>query len=84
MGVPDGDADRRRPTPTVADGRRCYPLRGDMGTVSYQGKEYVLWQYKPTVQGDARIWYIVVEPVRETRGQVLIREVHTRHPNETK
>lgn len=55
-----------------------------MGTVSYQGKEYVLWQYKPTVQGDARIWYIVVEPVRETRGQELIREVHTRHPNETK
>lgn len=71
-------------TPTAADGRRCYPLRDDLGTVTYQGKEHALWQYKPTVQGGARIWYIVVEPAKGRRGQVLIREVHTHHPNETK
>ena len=55
-----------------------HPLRGDLGTITRDGKTHERWQHKPTQQGDARIWFYV-----EGRT-VYLEQVHTRHPNETK
>lgn len=55
-----------------------YPLRGELGTVSHNGSTHERWQHKPTLKGDARIWFFVVEQV------VYLEQVHTHHPNETK
>lgn len=32
-----------------------YPLKGELGEVTREGKRYEPWQHKPTVEGDARI-----------------------------
>ncbi|MFK0002205.1 hypothetical protein [Paenarthrobacter sp. NPDC090522] len=55
-----------------------YPLRGELGLVSHQGSTHERWQHKPTLKGDARIWFFVVEHV------VYLEQVHTHHLNETK
>lgn len=62
----------------LAEGPLNHPLRGELGTVSYGDAQHVRWQHKPTRQGDARIWFFVIENV------VYLEQVHTRHPNETK
>jgi hypothetical protein len=55
-----------------------YPLKGKLGTVMRGGVAHTRWQHKPTVGGDARIWFYV-------EGQtVRLEEVHTKHPNATK
>lgn len=55
-----------------------YPLKGELGVVTYRGRDHVRWQHKPTRQGDARIWFFV-------DGQtVFLEQVHTAHPNQTK
>ena len=55
-----------------------YPLKGALGTVSRGGSTHQRWQHKPTLKGDARIWFYV-------SGQVVyLEQVHTHHPNETK
>jgi hypothetical protein len=49
-----------------------------LGQVTRDGKTYQRWQHKPTLQGDARIWFYV-------EGQVVhLEEVYTHHPNATK
>lgn len=55
-----------------------YPLKGELGTVTRNGKQYERWQHKPTRKGDARIWFYVDERF------VYLERVHTHHPNETK
>ena len=55
-----------------------YPLRGELGLVRHNGSAHERWQHKPTLKGDARIWFFVVEQV------VYLEQVHTHHPNETK
>lgn len=55
-----------------------YRLRGDLGQVRYNGSTYDRWQHKPTLKGDARIWFFVVDQV------VYLEQVHTHHPNGTK
>lgn len=55
-----------------------YPLRGELGGVTRNGSNFQRWQHKPTVQGDARIWFYV------DKGEVFIEQVHTHHPNQTK
>lgn len=55
-----------------------YRLRDDLEFVIRDGVSYQRWQLKPTKQGDARIWYYVHD------GAVVLEQVHTRHPNETK
>lgn len=62
----------------LAEGSLNYPLRGAYGTVTYGGKQHTRWQHKPTSQGDARIWFFVIDQV------VYLEDVHTHHPNETK
>ncbi|ADG73515.1 conserved hypothetical protein [Cellulomonas flavigena DSM 20109] len=53
-------------------------LRGELATVSYHGTTYDRWQHKPSLRDGARIWFFV-------DGQtVLLEDVHTAHPNETK
>lgn len=55
-----------------------YPLRDALGTVTRAGVAHQRWQHKPTLRGDGRIWFFVVDTT------VYIEAVHTRHPNETK
>ncbi|WP_416404754.1 hypothetical protein [Arthrobacter sp. LFS091] len=55
-----------------------YPLRGELGLVTHNGSTYERWQHKPTLKGNARIWFFVEEQV------VYLEQVHTHHPNETK
>jgi hypothetical protein len=55
-----------------------YRLRGELGLIRRGGATYERWQHKPTLKGDARIWFYVVEQV------VFLEQVHTSHPNETK
>lgn len=55
-----------------------YPLRGDLGAVTRNGQTHERWQHKPTLNGDARIWFFVEEYT------VYLEQVHTHHPNETK
>lgn len=55
-----------------------YRLRGSLGKVTRNGQTFERWQHKPTIKGDARIWFFV-------DGQtVYLEQVHTHHPNETK
>jgi len=49
-----------------------------LGLVTHNGSTYERWQHKPTLKGNARIWFFVVEQV------VYLEQVHTHHPNETK
>lgn len=55
-----------------------YPLKGELGEVTREGKRYERWQHKPTAKGDARIWFYVEDQT------VLLEQVHTHHPNQTK
>lgn len=58
---------------------RRYPLKGDLGTGTYQGTTYVRWQYKLTDGG--RIWYFVDRAFPgKHAGRVLIHEVSPGHP----
>lgn len=55
-----------------------YPLKGALGTITRDGAVHQRWQHKPTLKGDARIWFYV-------DGQVVhLEQVHTHHPNATK
>ncbi|MFZ4892948.1 hypothetical protein ACL9RL_00700 [Plantibacter sp. Mn2098] len=55
-----------------------YRLRGTLGTVHRGGFAHDRWQHKPTLKGDARIWFYVVDRT------VFLEQVHTRHPDQTK
>lgn len=55
-----------------------YQLRGELGRLSRDGVTHDRWQHKPTLKGDARIWYYVVGRI------VYLEHVHTSHPSETK
>lgn len=52
--------------------------KGELGVISRGGKSHQRWQHKPTAKGTARIWFYVQERT------VLLEQVHTSHPNETK
>ncbi|GAB3042547.1 hypothetical protein GCM10027079_03420 [Sediminivirga luteola] len=41
------------------------------------GREHERWQHKPTLKGDARIWFYVNGNV------VYLEQVHTSHPKQT-
>ena len=69
--------------PAREDGKRVYRLKADLARGSYQGKEYDRYQYK--VPGGGRIWYFIDRTAnKKVTGYVLIEDVHTAHPNETK
>lgn len=55
-----------------------YPLKGERGTITRDGKVHRRWQHKPTLKGSARVWFYVHEQT------VYLEQVHTHHPNETK
>lgn len=55
-----------------------YPLKGQLQWIVRDGVKHERWQHKPTLQGDARIWFYV-------EGRIVhLEQVHTRHPNQTK
>lgn len=55
-----------------------YPLKGELGTITRDGRTHERWQHKPTMGGTARIWFYVDSQV------VYLEQVHTHHPNDTK
>lgn len=55
-----------------------YPLRGELQYIQRGSARHERWQHKPTLQGDARIWFFV------DGHEVFIEQVHTHHPNATK
>ena len=55
-----------------------YPLKGELATIVRDGVSHQRWKHKPTMQGDARIWFFVHE------DRVVLEQVHTAHPNQTK
>lgn len=55
-----------------------YPLRGQLAHIVRDGDRFERWQHKPTLKGDARIWFYVSD------GVVYLEQVHTHHPNQTK
>jgi hypothetical protein len=63
-------------TPTARSATN-HPLKGnELGSVVHGGRTYERWQYE--LRGGARIWFFMV-------GQrVMIEQVHTKHPNQTK
>ncbi|GAB0022083.1 hypothetical protein VN1338_10700 [Helicobacter pylori] len=63
----------RTPTQRLPDN---HPLKGSLSGVSHEGLVHEQWQHELT--GGARIWFYVLD------AQVVIVEVHTRHPNQTK
>jgi hypothetical protein len=84
--------DRLCKDPTLEDGKRVYRLKHDLATGMYEGVAYERYQYK--IPNGSRIWYFVDEAKNEknktnknkkmSAGRVLIEDVHTAHPNETK
>ncbi len=55
-----------------------YRLRGELGVVTRNGSTHERWQHKPTLKGDARIWFYIEDHM------VYLEQVHTSHPNSTK
>lgn len=64
-------------TPTKVDGQRIYILQGELKYGTYQGQDYLRYQYK--VSDAARIWYYVDESAQ----RVFIHQVHPGHPKPT-
>ncbi|MFC0582450.1 hypothetical protein ACFFFR_08660 [Micrococcoides hystricis] len=57
---------------------RNYPLKGELGKITRDGRKHDRWQHKPTLGGSARIWFYVDGPC------VYLERVPTAHPHETK
>lgn len=55
-----------------------YPMRGQLAQIVRGDERFERWQHKPTLKGDARIWFYICD------GVVYLEQVHTHHPNETK
>ncbi len=53
-----------------------HPLKGELSTVAHDGGTHEQWQHELT--NGARIWFYVDE------STVVLVDVHTRHPNQTK
>lgn len=56
----------------------AYPLKGELSLVTRGGVAYPRWQLKLSKTHGARIWYYV------NKQQVLLEQVHTGHPRETR
>lgn len=59
-----------------ASSEQNHHLKGELATVSREGKVHERWQYG--LPGGARLWFYV-----EART-VWLLDVHTHHPNQTK
>jgi len=68
----------RLATDPTSEDLACHALRGELGTVTHSGREWVRRQYE--LKRGARVWFTVDE---ETRTVHLLA-VHTHHPNATK
>jgi hypothetical protein len=60
----------------LTDNERCHPLKGSLEHVTYHGEKHVRRQYELT--GGAWIWFYV------SGSEVVLIDVHTHHPNQTK
>lgn len=57
---------------------KSYRLKSNLGNVRRNGKNHERWQHKPSLTGDVRIWYFVIDK------SVFIERVFMSHPNQTK
>ncbi len=57
---------------------KCYPLRGELAWITKGGVSHQRWQLKLDLNSGSRIWYFV------SGNQVVLEQVHTSHPNQTK
>lgn len=55
-----------------------YRLKSNLGIVRRNGKDHERWQHKPSLTGDVRIWFFVIDK------SVFIERIFTSHPNLTK
>lgn len=63
-----------RPQPATT---RQHPLKGKLGTGTFEGREMPQWQYEVT--GGGRIWYLI----DDERHTVWIQTASTGHPKAT-
>lgn len=68
----------RLTTDPLAEDLACHALRGELGTVTHSGRDWVRRQFE--LKRGARIWFTVDE---ESRIEHFLA-VHTHHPNATK
>ncbi|NII41390.1 hypothetical protein E9228_002037 [Curtobacterium flaccumfaciens] len=68
----------RLSTDPLSEDLTCHALRGQLGTVTHDGRDWVRRQFE--LKRGARIWFVVDEADRV----VHLLDVHTRHPNQTK
>lgn len=64
-------------SPTTAS-PLCSPLKGNLATIERSGQVFSVWQIKLNLSDGARIWFYV------DGTTVILEQVHTAHPNETK
>ncbi len=57
---------------------KCYPLKGELAWITKDGVSHQRWQLKLDSSSGSRIWYFV------SGNQVILEQVHTAHPNQTK
>lgn len=57
---------------------RNYELKDAASPIVRNGTTLARWQHKPTLKGDARIWFTV------DGSTVYLERVFTSHPNQTK
>ncbi len=57
-----------------------YRLRGELGNLTYQEKQFDRWQHKPTLKGSARIWFFVDENDRRVYLEKVLRLIQKSHP----
>ena len=55
-----------------------YQLKSNLAFLIRAGESFERWQYKPSSTSDIRIWFYVKQ------NRVLLEQVHTHHPNQTK
>lgn len=71
--------------PHRVDGERVYQLKAALSTGTHEGMTFTRYQLK--LPGGARIWYFIHKAESKgakTAGRVLLEDVFTAHPNQTK
>jgi len=63
----------------LIENQQVHSLKGGLSTITRGGVQYTQRQYE--MPGGARIWFYVIEG---NPGTVIIDDVYTAHPNQTK